>query len=70
MVKNSMERNDVQMKVQEKCLPCIVNQAIKVANMVGLEDKNALMQNVFSYLSEVDFDAVTSPELIGEILKY
>lgn len=28
------------MKIHDKCLPCTVNQAIKVADMTGLKDKN------------------------------
>lgn len=55
------------MKIQEECIPCIVNQAIKVANMVGLEDKNELLRNVFAYLSQVNFKTSSTPELIGEI---
>ena len=43
------------MKLQEKCIPCIVNQAIKVADMVGIEDKNDLFKEMFRYLSSVDF---------------
>ncbi len=55
------------MKIQEKCIPCIVNQALKVADMVGLEDKEQLLRKVFTYLSQVDFKASSTPELIGEI---
>ena len=55
------------MKIQDKCIPCIVNQAIKVADMVGLEDKNQLLRKVFTYLSQVDFNTSSTPELIGEI---
>lgn len=57
------------MRIQEKCIPCIVNQAIKVADMVGLEDKNELLRKVFTYLSQVDFNTSSTPELIGEIFK-
>lgn len=56
-----------RVKLQDKCLPCIVNQAIKVADIVGLEDKSKLLKRVFSYLSQVDYEQITSPELIGEI---
>jgi uncharacterized protein with ATP-grasp and redox domains len=35
--------------------------------MVGLEDKNELLRNVFTYLSQVDFNSSSTPELIGEI---
>lgn len=57
------------MRIQEKCIPCTVNQAIKVADMVGLEDKNELLRKVFTYLSQVDFNTSSTPELIGEIFK-
>lgn len=53
--------------VQERCLPCIVNQTLKVANMVGLAEKDELLKKVFEYLSKVDYRASTTPELIGEI---
>lgn len=55
------------MKIQEKCLPCTVNQALKVADMVGMTDKEELLRKVFSYLSQVDYKMTTTPELIGEI---
>lgn len=57
------------MRIQEKCIPCIVNQSIKVADMVGLEDKNNILQKVFAYLSQVNFNTSSTPELIGEIFK-
>lgn len=55
------------MRIQEKCIPCIVNQAIKVADMVGLKEKDDLLRKVFAYLSTVDFTSSSTPELIGEI---
>ena len=55
------------MRIQEKCIPCTVNQAIKVADMVGLKDKDDLLRSVFAYLSKVDFKSSSTPELIGEI---
>jgi len=55
------------MKIQEKCIPCIVNQAIKIADMVGLKEKDDLLKCVFTYLSKVDFKASSTPELVGEI---
>lgn len=55
------------MRIQDKCIPCTVSQAIKVADMVGLEDKSKLLRRVFSYLSEVDYKGSSTPELIGEI---
>lgn len=58
------------MRIQEKCIPCTVNQAIKVADMVGLEDKSELLRKVFTYLSRVDFNTSSTPELIGEIFTF
>lgn len=55
------------MKIQEKCLPCVVNQAIKVADIVGLQEKEGLLKKVFAYLSEVDYQSTTNSELTGEI---
>lgn len=55
------------MRIKEKCIPCIVNQAIKVADMVGLKEKDELLRSVFAYLSTVDFKGSSTPELIGEI---
>lgn len=55
------------MRIQEKCIPCIVNQTIKVANMVGLQEKGDLLRSVFTYLSKVDLKCSSTPELTGEI---
>ncbi len=55
------------MKIQEKCIPCTINQAIKVADMVGLKEKDELLRSVFAYLSKVDFKSSSTPELNGEI---
>lgn len=56
------------MKMHDKCLPCIVNQAIKVANLTGVTNKEDLMKEVFSYLSNMNFES-TTPEVIGEIFE-
>lgn len=55
------------MRIQEKCIPCIINQTIKTADMVGLNDKDDLLKKVFAFLSNVDFKSSSTPELIGEI---
>lgn len=55
------------MRIQEKCIPCIVNQAIRVADMVGLKEKDDLLKKVFAYLSTIDFKGSSTPELTGEI---
>ena len=54
------------MKMHDKCLPCIVNQAIKVANITGVNLKDELLREVFTYLSKMDFNS-TTPEIIGEV---
>ncbi|KOF55664.1 hypothetical protein AGR56_17580 [Clostridium sp. DMHC 10] len=54
------------MKIHDKCLPCVVNQAIKVADITGTHKKEELLREVFTYLSKMDFE-VTTPEIIGEI---
>lgn len=54
------------MRIHDKCLPCVVNQVIKVANITGVEKKEELLKEVFTYLSKMDFKIAT-PEIIGEI---
>ena len=54
------------MKIHDKCLPCVVNQVIKVANITGVDKKEELFREVFNYLSKMDFE-ITTPEIIGEI---
>lgn len=54
------------MRIHDKCLPCVVNQVIKVANITGIDKKEELLREVFTYLSKMDFEA-TTPEIIGEI---
>lgn len=54
------------MKMHDKCLPCVINQVIKVANITGVENKEELLKEVFAYLSKMDFE-ITTPEIIGEI---
>lgn len=59
------------MKMNNKCLPCLVNQVVKVAEMTGAQNKEQLYAKVFGYLSTLDFKE-TNPEIIGgtfEILK-
>lgn len=54
------------MRMHDKCLPCVVNQAIKVANITGIDNKEELLREVFTYLGKMDYEA-TTPEIIGEI---
>lgn len=52
------------MKMNEQCLPCLVSQIIKVANITKAKDKEKLYKQVFRYLSTLDFSK-TNPEIIG-----
>lgn len=54
------------MKIRDKCLPCVVNQVIKTANITGVNNKEELLREVFTYLSKMDFN-ITTPEIIGEV---
>lgn len=54
------------MKMHDKCLPCVVNQVIKTANITGVDKKEELLREVFTYLSKMDFN-ITTPEIIGEV---
>ncbi|MSS08869.1 DUF89 family protein [Clostridium sp. WB02_MRS01] len=54
------------MRLHDKCLPCVVNQVIKVANITGITKKEELLREAFTYLSKMNFDE-TTPEIIGEI---
>lgn len=53
------------MKIKEKCLPCMVNQAIKTANMVNAADRETLYKKIFAQMSEMDF-SMTTPEVVGD----
>lgn len=56
------------MRMQDRCLPCVINQVIKLANITQVATKEELLRKVFSYLSKVDYD-LTTPEIIGDIFK-
>ena len=55
------------MKMKDKCLPCLVNQIIKVADITKAENRDVLFHAVFSFLSKVDFNK-TNPEILGEVI--
>lgn len=58
------------MKIQEPCLPCIVRQAIQIAEMTNLrkEDRAALYRETFRIMAQIDFDQ-PAPLPIGEIFR-
>ncbi|MGN0478207.1 MAG: damage-control phosphatase ARMT1 family protein [Hominenteromicrobium sp.] len=53
------------MKINEQCLPCLVNQAIKTARLANAENREALYSKIFAQMSRMDFSK-TNPEIIGE----
>ncbi len=55
------------MKIEKKCIPCIVNQAVKFCDAANCENISPVLRRVFEYLSHVDFDASVTPEVVGEI---
>lgn len=53
------------MKINEQCLPCLVNQAIKTANLTNAQNREELYKKIFALLSHLDFSK-TNPEVVGE----
>ncbi|MFR7589970.1 MAG: damage-control phosphatase ARMT1 family protein [Longibaculum sp.] len=56
------------MKIRDKCLPCLVNQVVKVAHMTNAQNKEELYHRVFDYLKTLDFE-LTNPEIIGQTFR-
>jgi len=56
------------MKINYSCLPCLINQVVKVAGMTNADHKEILFQDVFRYLSKIDYTE-TNPEIIGSTFR-
>ncbi|MBM6840301.1 DUF89 family protein [[Clostridium] spiroforme] len=56
------------MKMNDHCLPCLINQTVKVAHMTKTDNKEELYRKVFQYLSTLDFE-MTNPEIIGNVFQ-
>lgn len=56
------------MKINERCLPCLVNQVVKITQITNSINNEELYRKVFAYLSEIDFEK-TNPEIIGQVFK-
>ncbi|SHO53561.1 damage-control phosphatase ARMT1 family protein [Anaerocolumna xylanovorans] len=52
------------MQINYSCLPCLVSQIVKVADITKVENKEKLFHDIFEYLSKIDFNK-TNPEIIG-----
>ncbi len=53
------------MKQNYDCLPCLINQVVKVADLVNAPHRELLFQKVFRFLGALDFTQ-TNPEIIGQ----
>lgn len=53
------------MKINEQCLPCLINQAITVANLTDAQNREELYKKIFGLMSHMDFSK-TNPEIVGE----
>lgn len=54
------------MQMNEKCLPCLVSQVVKIAQMSHAENHEALFRQVFRYMGEMDYTK-SNPEIIGDV---
>lgn len=55
------------MKIYKKCLPCIVNQALKFIDVSCSEGRDGIINKIFECMSRADYDKMTTPELVGEL---
>lgn len=56
------------MKINYNCLPCLINQVVKISEMTNVPNRDELFRDMFKFLGEIDFNK-TNPEVIGETFK-
>lgn len=56
------------MKINYQCLPCLVNQIVRVAEMTNAQNREDLFKKAFEYLSHMDFSK-SNPEILGDSFK-
>lgn len=56
------------MKINFECLPCLVNQAVRVTDITNADNKEELFKKIFSCLSNIDFSR-SNPEIIGSTFR-
>lgn len=56
------------MRIRYACLPCLVNQAVRTAELTNAPDRDGLFRAFFRDLSELDFNR-TNPEVIGAMYR-
>ena len=53
------------MKINEQCLLCLVNQAVKTANLINAYNREVFNRNIFFCYEQIDFSKI-NPEIVGE----
>lgn len=56
------------MTIHEQCLPCLVQQAVRTAEMTSAKDRESLYHRIFEGMSRLDFGK-TNPEIVGETFR-
>ena len=54
------------MKMDMRCLPCVVRQALRVSELVHAPDIEAIMRELFGYLAGLDYNK-SAPEIMGHV---
>lgn len=54
------------MEMNKECLPCLVNQIVKITQITHLQNSEQLFKKVFAYMSQMDFHQ-SNPEIIGHV---
>lgn len=55
------------MKTSYQCLPCIMNQVLRVADMTGASDNSSLYSGTLHLLGDLDLPNKTTPEVVGDL---
>ena len=56
------------MKISKHCLPCLLKQIIKTADIAGTENLDDIFHETFEFLSAADFSK-SSPDISGNIYR-
>ena len=56
------------MKISKHCLPCLLKQIIKTADIAGTENLDDIFHETFEYLSTADFSK-SSPDISGDVYR-
>ena len=56
------------MRIDDACIPCLVNQSLKILRMTGSPNREDCLREIFTCLSRVDWNR-TAPEIGGEVFR-